>query len=192
MATENQTVKQASGLITVLWAKPRVRTLARYAAALALCLLVLAWCSTCGARRASGHTFIRATRCSITWFAKSVIDHGWFLDVPLLGAPGQLNLRDVPTSDNNLHGLLLRLLALNTSHYPSVLNNFFLLTFPLVFLCALWVLRPFRLGLVGERVGESALHIHAVSSDAQRTSSLSGGLLDGSIGRVAGVVGEPR
>jgi phosphoglycerol transferase len=38
---------------------------------------------------------------------------------------------------------MLRLLAFNTSHYPSVLNNFFLLTFPLVFLSAFWVLRHF-------------------------------------------------
>jgi phosphoglycerol transferase len=63
-----------------------------------------------------------------------------------LSAPGTLNMRDVPTSDNNLHVLTLRLLALTTSHYPSVLNAFFLLTFPMVFVCAFWVFRHFGVG----------------------------------------------
>jgi phosphoglycerol transferase len=75
--------------------------------------------------------------------AKSVVDHGWFLDVPLLGTPSSLDMRDVPTSDNNLHVLVLRLLALGTSHYPLVLNGFYLLGFVLVFAAALAVLRHF-------------------------------------------------
>jgi phosphoglycerol transferase len=78
--------------------------------------------------------------------AKTVSDGGWFLDVPELGAPGSLNLRDVPTSDNNLHVVTLWLLALGTSSYAEVLNNFFLLTFPLVFLSSLIVMRHFNVG----------------------------------------------
>jgi phosphoglycerol transferase len=78
--------------------------------------------------------------------AKALTEGGWFLDVPELGAPGGLNLRDVPTSDNNLHVLVMWALAQGTSHYPSVLNGFFLLTFPLVFLASLVVLRHFGVG----------------------------------------------
>jgi phosphoglycerol transferase len=76
---------------------------------------------------------------------KGVIDHGWYLTNPSLGAPGVLDMRDVPSSDNNFHMVLVKLLALRNKHYPGVLNNFFLLTFPLTIIAALYALR--RLGV---------------------------------------------
>jgi phosphoglycerol transferase len=123
-----------------------VRALAQHAAALALCLLVLgAVFDVRGDARRWPYAY-RGDTMFYHLITKSVIDHGWFLDVPRLSAPGTLNMRDVPTSDNNLHVLTLRLLALTTSHYPSVLNAFFLLTFPMVFVCAFWVFRHFGVG----------------------------------------------
>jgi phosphoglycerol transferase len=123
--------------------KTRLRAVWQHVTALAVCLLVL------------GAVF-DLHKVALRWpyayqgdtmfyhlIAKSVIDHGWFQDVPLLSAPGALDMRAVPTSDNNLHILTLWLLGLTTSHYPSVLNSFYLLTFPAVFMCALWVLRCF-------------------------------------------------
>ena len=76
---------------------------------------------------------------------KGVIDHGWYLTNPSLGAPGVLDMRDVPSSDNNFHMLLIKLLSLRSKHYPGVLNNFFLLTFPLTIIATLFALR--RLGV---------------------------------------------
>src|SRR5204862_231532 len=66
---------------------------------------------------------------------------------PALGAPAGLDLRDVPLSDNNFHFLLLKLLGLFTSDYGLVINLFFLLTFPLVTLSALYVFRQFKISL---------------------------------------------
>ena len=143
VSTAEQAVTQRTSLTTALWSNGRARTLGRYMAALALCVLVLGTVLDVRSEARMWPYYYRGDTMFYHLITKSVIDHGWFLNVPLLGAPEALNLRDVPTSDNNLHALMLWLLALNTSHYPSVLNNFFLLSFPLVFLSALWVLRHF-------------------------------------------------
>jgi phosphoglycerol transferase len=74
---------------------------------------------------------------------KGMIDHGWFLENPNLAAPEALNLRDVPSTDNNLYYVLLKLIALVKPMYPQVLNAFFLLGFPLTAISALYVLRHF-------------------------------------------------
>jgi phosphoglycerol transferase len=124
----------------------RLRAFALHAMALGLCLLVLAAVFDVRSEARRWPYAYRGDTMFYHLITKSVIDHGWFLDVPLLSAPGTLNLRDVPTSDNNLHLLILRLLALTTSHYPTVLNAFFLLTFPLVFVCSYWVFRHFAVG----------------------------------------------
>lgn len=76
---------------------------------------------------------------------KGVLEQGWHLSNPALGAPAGVDLRDVPMSDNNLHFALIRLLRLGTSNYARVMNAFFLLTFPLTALAGLFVFR--QLGL---------------------------------------------
>lgn len=124
-------------------ASTRVRTLGRYLAATTLCLLVLGSVLDLRSETRKWPYAYQGDTMFYHLMAKSMTDGGWFLDVPLLGAPGTLNLRDVPTSDNNLHAAMLWLLALGTSHYPSVLNDFFILSFPLVFLSALVVMRHF-------------------------------------------------
>lgn len=74
---------------------------------------------------------------------KSLLEHGWHLGNPALGAPTGLDLRDVPMSDNNLHFALMRPLRLLTSGYGRAMNAYFLLTFPLTALSALYVFRRF-------------------------------------------------
>ena len=76
---------------------------------------------------------------------KGILEHGWHLSNPALGAPIGLDLRDVPMSDNNLHFALIRPLALVTSNYARAMNAYFLLTFPLTALSALYVFRRFGL-----------------------------------------------
>ena len=110
----------------------------RYLAALAVCLLVL---GTVLDLRSEVPFAYRGDTMFYHLITKSVIEGGWFQDVPLLGTPGTLNMRDVPTSDNSLHVVMLWVLSVMTSDYPTVLNVFFLLTFPLTFLSALVVLR---------------------------------------------------
>ena len=124
----------------------RLPTFGRYLAALAVCMLgVVSVLDVRHEARMRPYAY-QGDTMFYHLVAKSVANGGWFLDVSELGAPGSLNLRDVPTSDNNLHVLLLWLLGRGTSSYVEVLNNFFLLTFPLVFLSALMVMRQFGVG----------------------------------------------
>lgn len=74
---------------------------------------------------------------------KGTIDHGWYLDNPSVSAPGELHMHDYPLADG-FNFLLIKALALVRSDYASVLNLFFLLTFPLTALTAVFALRQFN------------------------------------------------
>ena len=77
---------------------------------------------------------------------KSVLDYGWYGTNPKLGAPFGQELYDYPVANgNNLHALLIAGLGLFSSDSGLVTNVFFLLSFPLVALTALLVLRSFSL-----------------------------------------------
>src|SRR4029077_13477918 len=72
---------------------------------------------------------------------KNVIDNGWYNQNPNLGAPFGQELYDFPLGSDNLNVLLIRGLDVFSSSSAVVFNLFFLLTFPLVALTALLVLR---------------------------------------------------
>jgi hypothetical protein len=75
-------------------------------------------------------------------FVKGIVEHGWYLENPSLGAPGEVDFHDYPVlMGNNLDVLLIRVLALGSSDSALVMNVFFLLTFPLVALTAYIALR---------------------------------------------------
>jgi phosphoglycerol transferase len=77
-------------------------------------------------------------------YSKTILDHGWVLDNPDLGAPHGASLHDYLRSTNLLF-LSLKVLGL-VWHDPFRLTNlFFLLAFPLTALVSLAVLRHFRL-----------------------------------------------
>jgi phosphoglycerol transferase len=145
MVTEETTVAAPADAKPRWYTQTRVKTLAGYLSALALCLLVLSQVYDLGSHRRNMPYFYHSDTMFYHIVVKSVIDNGWFLTNPLMGAPGQLDLRDVPTSDNNFHFLLIKLLAGKTSYYVAVLNYFYLLSFPLTLLCTLFVLRQLKL-----------------------------------------------
>lgn len=74
---------------------------------------------------------------------KSVVDHGWYLTNPQLGAPGVLALHDFPQADA-IHLLLIKVLSIFSSDWALLFNVYFLLGFPLIALSSLAVLRHFR------------------------------------------------
>jgi phosphoglycerol transferase len=76
---------------------------------------------------------------------KGILDFGWHVHNPAMAAPGALDLRDVPMSDNNLHFALIKLIGFFTKDSGLVLYLFSLQTYPLVALAALCALR--RLGV---------------------------------------------
>ncbi|HMF44444.1 MAG TPA: hypothetical protein VKQ32_27410 [Polyangia bacterium] len=74
---------------------------------------------------------------------KSVVDNGWYLTNPQLGAPGVLALHDFPQADA-IHLLIIKALSAFSSNWALLFNVYFLLGFPLITLSALAVLRHFR------------------------------------------------
>src|SRR5262245_60872848 len=147
MALEEQTIAESSAIesnnITRVLQRPMAQNLMGYAVALALCLLIMVWAMDL--RHA--HFRIPFTYQGDAMFyhlvVKWMIDQGSSVESASLGAPDRLDLRDAPTSDNSFYLALLKLMTLVTSHYPLVLNFFFLMSFPLTVVITLFVLRRF-------------------------------------------------
>ncbi|HEU4434663.1 MAG TPA: hypothetical protein VFR51_14865, partial [Pyrinomonadaceae bacterium] len=77
-------------------------------------------------------------------FIRSIIENGWYWQNPRLGAPGDLKMYDFPAVDNSA-AVVLKLLSLFSSHPIVVLNLFYLLTFPMIAISSLYVLRQFNI-----------------------------------------------
>src|SRR3982751_5066973 len=75
---------------------------------------------------------------------KAVIDHGWYLTNPQLGAPGVLTLHDFPQADG-IHLLLIKLMSLFSADWALLFNIYYLLGFPLIASSAFAVLRHFKI-----------------------------------------------
>src|SRR5262245_29335120 len=80
---------------------------------------------------------------SFGMLVKSIIDHGWYLSNPDLGAPAGLQMHDFPFADN-FHLLVLKVMSAFSSDWALLFNLYFLLGFPLITLSALAVMRHFR------------------------------------------------
>jgi len=73
---------------------------------------------------------------------KGVLQHGWWLENPDLGAPFGQEFYDFPVMvGDSLHLALIKLLGVFSSEPVLVLNLFFLLSFPLIALVSFLVLR---------------------------------------------------
>ncbi len=74
---------------------------------------------------------------------KGMLDHGWPLQNPSIGAPGGLEMYDLPTHEN-LPLILLKVILWMEPNFAAGLNLLFLATFPLAALGAFYVLRHFQ------------------------------------------------
>jgi phosphoglycerol transferase len=123
--------------------KRTFRTFAGYTAALLLCgalltLVMELWRADLSVPLRSGGDSAFALT-----LVKSAIENPWFLHNPRLGAPWGLDFHDYPMADT-LHYVALKLLALAVADPIRVTNLYFLLSFPLITLTSLLVLRHFR------------------------------------------------
>jgi phosphoglycerol transferase len=82
---------------------------------------------------------------------KTLIDHGWYLQNPDLGAPFAQNMQDFPLVDSALM-LIIKLLAVVFPSYGAAINSFFILTFPLSALSAFFVLRYYKVSTLSAAV----------------------------------------
>ena len=75
---------------------------------------------------------------------KGVMEHGWNLNNPNLGAPGTLAIHDY-FGVANVHALMIKWIALFTSDWAQAMNLFYVVTFPLAAVSALAVFRHFKI-----------------------------------------------
>lgn len=122
--------------------KTVVRTAALYGAASLLCLLLLTGALKLWKADLAIPFSYEGDCLPVHAWIKGIIDNGWFLHNDRLGAPAGQDMHDFPIDDNHLF-LLIKLLAPLTGGYAATVNVFFLATFLLVSLSALFVLRRF-------------------------------------------------
>jgi phosphoglycerol transferase len=85
-------------------------------------------------------------------YAKGILDDGWNLHNRHLSYPGELDMEDFPLPDN-LHLLFFKLLAQTTNHFGTIINWYYLLTFPLTTLTTFIVFRRFQVSYFTSVVG---------------------------------------
>ncbi len=83
---------------------------------------------------------------------KGIRENGWWLHNEFIGMPWVTDLHDFPIPDT-FHLLLIKLATLFTADHALILNLFFLLTFPLATLTALYVFRHFRISFFPALLG---------------------------------------
>jgi len=83
---------------------------------------------------------------------KGLVENGWPLRNPLLGAPGASELYDFPEA-SNLDLALMKLIALGSRDYATVLNVFYLATFPLTVMTSLYAFRQLGISYPSAVVG---------------------------------------
>ena len=75
---------------------------------------------------------------------KTMIENGWWLENPMTGAPGTLELYDYPIG-SNLDLLVMKFISLFSGNYAVVMNLYYILGFFLTALCSLYVFRALRI-----------------------------------------------
>jgi len=73
-------------------------------------------------------------------WAKTLVDHSWYLHNPDIGSPGHLEFEDYPLVDS-WHFLMMKGLARLLRNHVKVVNCYFVLGFPLAAVSALFLLR---------------------------------------------------
>ncbi len=126
-----------------LQAHPWARESGLYLGAVALCLIVLT--GALRLWRADLRVPITYERDSLATLSmiKGLVENSWYLHNGRLGAPGAAELYGYPRSDN-LQCAILKALSWPAPDAAVLFNLYFLLTFPLTTLAALFVFRHFK------------------------------------------------
>ena len=81
---------------------------------------------------------------SVSEFIKGMIDNNSIFLNKYVGAPGSLNLAETPMSDG-IHILMVKFIGSIVKNYALTINIYYLLTFPLTTVCALYGFLKFKL-----------------------------------------------
>ena len=122
----------------------RLKRASQYVAATILCALIL--CFLLKLWRADLRVPLHYNGDALihTMFIKSIVDNGWYWNNSRIGAPGGLQMYDLPAVDNSA-AVIIATIGLFAKDPFLVLNIFYLLTFPLVTISALFVFRQLNL-----------------------------------------------
>jgi phosphoglycerol transferase len=137
--------------LTSAW-KASLHTAAEYGFALLVCLGLLTWLYDLPnfewdvPLRYSGDALYYLLQ------VRGLIDHGWYLTNPDLGAPFRLDNHDFPIGET-WHFLIIKAMALCLTSPAAVVNAYFFLGFPLATLTSLFVMRHFHVGYGPALVG---------------------------------------
>ncbi|HEY2961259.1 MAG TPA: hypothetical protein VGJ37_02515 [Pyrinomonadaceae bacterium] len=125
----------------------RIKPVSQYIAAAALCVVML--CLFLQIWRADLRIPFYYSGDSIFYAmsTKGIIENGWYWQNPAIGAPGDLQMYEFPTFDNAVV-VFLKLISVFTHNPFVVMNLFYLLSFPLITVAALYVLQHFNLSYV--------------------------------------------
>ena len=125
----------------------QIRSSSQYIAAAALCVLMLVFILKLW--QADLRVPFYYTGDSVFWAmcTKGVIENGWYWQNPAIGAPGILQMYEFPGLDNGVMGVMW-LLSVFTHNPFVVMNLFYLLSFPLITVSSLYVLRHFNLSYI--------------------------------------------
>ena len=123
------------------------KTVLQYIVAAVLCLLIL--CIFFKIWRADLRIPFYYSGDSIFYAmsTKGIIENGWYWQNPAVAAPGGLQMYEFPTYDNAVV-IFMKLIAIFTSNPFLVMNLFYLLSFPLITVASVYVLRQFNLSYV--------------------------------------------
>jgi len=83
---------------------------------------------------------------------KSVFDNPWYLHNRFVGMPAGLDQHDFPVGDN-FHLVWMKLISFVSLNYAITFNVYFILTFPLMVVTSLYVLRQFNISTLPAIVG---------------------------------------
>lgn len=125
----------------------RIRQSSQYIAAAAVCVVMLSFILKLW--QADLRVPFYYTGDSVFWAmcTKGVIENGWYWQNPAIGAPGILQMYEFPGLDNAVMALMW-LISVFTHNPFVVMNLFYLLSFPLITISSLYVLRHFKLSYV--------------------------------------------
>lgn len=125
----------------------RIKQASQYIAAAVLCVIML--CLFFKIWRADLHVPFYYIGDSLFYAmsTKGLIENGWYWQNPSLGAPGSLQMYEFPTFDNGVVVVML-LISMFTHNPFVVMNLYYLLSFPLITVASLYVLRQFNISYV--------------------------------------------
>ncbi|MFH0967266.1 MAG: hypothetical protein V1862_06245 [Methanobacteriota archaeon] len=75
---------------------------------------------------------------------KTMIETGWWLENPMVGAPYKLEMYDYAIG-SNLDILIMKILSIFSGNYAVVMNSYYILGFFLTALCSLYVFRQLQI-----------------------------------------------